>query len=147
MNQPDRYWSKFCQAIERPDLEHDPKFTSFESRIKNHVELMHILDEVMLTRTLDEWKTRLSGIPFDSLQNLTEVTSDPQARANEFFVPFDHPRYGRMEVINNPIKFSQTQATIRMPAPEFGQHTEEVLLEYGYTWEDIARFKEQKIIS
>lgn len=147
MNQPDRYWSKFCQAIERPDLEHDPRFASFEPRIKNHIELIHILDEVMLTRTLNEWKTRLSGIPFDPLQNLTEVTGDPQARANDFFIPFDHPKYGRMEVINNPIKLSQTQVTIRMPAPEFGQHTEEVLLEYGYTWEDIARFKEQGTIA
>ena len=63
------------------------------------------------------------------------------------FVAFDHPTYGRIEVIANPINLSKTPATIRMPAPEFSQHTEEVLLEYGYTWEDIEQFKQQGIIA
>lgn len=145
--QPDPYWSRFCQAIERADLEHDPRFASFEPRTENHVELLHILDEVFLTRTLDEWKARLEGVPFAVEQNLLEVINDPQARANDFFVPFDHPTYGRMEVVANPVKLSETPATIRMPAPEFGQHTEEVLLEHGYTWDDIAQLKEQGIIA
>jgi crotonobetainyl-CoA:carnitine CoA-transferase CaiB-like acyl-CoA transferase len=52
-----------------------------------------------------------------------------------------------MDVISSPVKLSETPATIRMPAPEVGQHTEEVLLDYGYTWEDIARFKEQGLIA
>jgi len=145
--QPDRYWSRFCQAIERPDLEHDPRFESFEPRIENHAALHHILEEVFLTKTLDEWKSRLRGIPFAPFQNFLEVINDPQARANDFFVSFDHPTYGRIEVVANPIKLSKTPATIRMPAPEFGQHTEEVLLEYGYTWEDIAQFKAQGVIA
>lgn len=145
--QPDRYWSMFCQAIAREDLEHDPKFESFEPRRENATALIHILDEVFLTRTLDEWKPRLSGIPFAPVQNLLEVINDPQARANDFFVSFDHPTYGRIEVIANPVKLSKTPATVRMPAPELGQHTEEVLLEYGYTWENIAQLKEEGVIA
>ena len=47
----------------------------------------------------------------------------------------------------NPIKLSKSPESVRMPAPEFGQHTEEILLEYGYTWQDIARFKEQGVIA
>jgi len=86
-------------------------------------------------------------LPWSPQQNLPEVISDPQARANDFFVPFDHPTHGRIEVIANPITLSKTPATIRMPAPEFGQHTEEVLLEYGYTWEDIEQFKQQGVIA
>jgi crotonobetainyl-CoA:carnitine CoA-transferase CaiB-like acyl-CoA transferase len=50
-------------------------------------------------------------------------------------------------VVANPIRLSKTPATIRMPAPEFGQHTEEILLEYGYTWEDISHLREQGIIA
>lgn len=145
--QPDRYWSRFCQAIGREDLEHDPRFESFEPRIENHAALMYILEEVFRTKTLDEWKQRLEGMPFAPAQNLVEVINDPQARANDCFVAYDHPTYGRMEVVANPVKLSETPATIRMPAPEFAQHTEEVLLEYGYTWEDIAQFKEQGIIA
>jgi crotonobetainyl-CoA:carnitine CoA-transferase CaiB-like acyl-CoA transferase len=145
--QPGLYWSRFCQAIERRDLEHDPRFESFEPRIQNHAALLHILDEVFLTKTLEEWKPRLTGagLPWSPVQKLTEVINDPQARANNFFVPLDHPNYGRMEVVANPVKLSKTQATIKA-APEFGQHNEEVLLEYGYTWEDIARLKQQGVI-
>lgn len=147
--QPDRYWSRLCQAIGREDLEHDPRFESFEPRIENHVALFHVLEEVFLTKTIDEWKSRLAeaGIPFAPAQNLLEIIQDPQARANDFFVAYDHPTYGRIEEVANPVKLSETPASIRMPAPEFSQHTEEVLLEYGYTWEDIARFKEQGIIA
>ena len=145
--QPDRYWSRFCQAIERPDLEYDPRFESFEPRIENHVALYHILEEVFLTKTLDEWKSRLRGIPFAPFQNFVEVINDPQARANDFFVPFDHPTYGRIEVVASPIKLSKTPATIRLPAPEFSQHTEEILLELGYNWGEISRLKDKNVIA
>ena len=147
--QTDRYWSKMCQALGRPDLEHDPRFESHEPRIENHLALYQIMNEAFQSRTLEDWKQRLSeaGIPYAPQQNLSEVINDPQARANDYFVPFDHPTYGRIEVMANPVKLSETPASIRMPAPEFSQHTEEVLLELGYTWEDIARFKQQGIIA
>jgi len=146
---PERYWSMFCRAIEREDLEHDPRFEPLEPMIENRAALMHILDEIFLSKTLDEWKPRLNeeGLPWSPVQNLPEVVNDPQARANDFFVSYDHPTYGRIEVVANPINLSKTPATVRTPAPEFGQHTEEVLLEYGYTWEDIAQLKENKVIA
>lgn len=144
--QPDRYWSALCRAIEREDLEHDPRFDSFQPRLENHTALFSILEEVFLTKTLDEWKTCLAGIPFAPVQNLSEIIADPQARANDFFLPFDHPTYGRIEVVANPIHLSKTPPTVRTPAPEFSQHTEEVLLDYGYAWKDIERFKQQHII-
>ena len=144
--QPDRYWSRLCQAIERPDLQDDPRFNSFQARAENREALYPILDEVFLSKTLEEWKSRLAGIPFAVAQNLVEVINDPEARANDYFVPIDHPTHGRIEVVANPINLSETPATLRMPAPEFGQHTEEVLLELGYTWEDIAQLREEEVI-
>ncbi|MDD5039203.1 MAG: CoA transferase [Dehalococcoidales bacterium] len=149
ISQPDIYWSRFCQAIERQDLEHDPRFDSFDLIIDNHIALFHILEEVFASKSLDEWKPRLDkeGLPWSPLQTLPEVINDPQARANDFFIAFEHPTYGRIEVVANPVKLSKTPETIRLPAPEFGQHTEEVLLEYGYTWDDISRFKELGVIA
>ncbi|MFC2006492.1 CaiB/BaiF CoA transferase family protein, partial [Chloroflexota bacterium] len=149
VNQPDLYWSRVCQAIEREELEHDPRFASFEPRLENHVALFNILEEVFLSKTLDEWKVRLNeaGIPWAPVQNLPEVTADPQARANDFFLPLDHPTYGRIEVVANPINISKSPATIRMPAPEHNQHTEEILLEYGYTRKDIVEFKGKGVIA
>ncbi len=149
VTQPDLYWSRICRAIGREDLEHDPRFASDAPRRANHAALFSILDEVFRSKTLDEWRVILGreGLPWAPMQNLPEVISDPQARANDFFVPFEHPVYGRIEEVANPINLSKTPATIRMPAPEFSQHTEEILLELGYTWEDIERFKQQGVIA
>jgi crotonobetainyl-CoA:carnitine CoA-transferase CaiB-like acyl-CoA transferase len=110
--------------------------------------LLRILDEVFASKTLDEWKPRLNEarIPWSPVQTLQELVHDPQARANEFFVPLDHPTYGRVEVVANPIKLSKTPATVKT-APEFGQHTEEILLEHGYTWDDIEGLKLEKVIA
>ncbi len=82
-----------------------------------------------------------------ALREEVEALLETQAKANDFFIKYDHPTYGPMELIANPVKLSKCPETIRMPAPEFGQHTEEVLLEYGYTWEDIGKFKQQRIIA
>ncbi len=102
-----------------------------------------------LSSLLEEWRVRLNEkrLLWGPVQSLPEVIADCQARANDFFVPFDYPTYGRIELVANPIKLSKTPATIRMPAPQLGQHTEEILLEHGYTWEDIERFKEQGAIA
>ncbi len=134
--------------IGRADPEHDSRFEKHESRIENHLALYHIMKESFESKTLNEWKPRLSeaGIPYAPQQTISEVINDPQARANDYFVPFEHPGYGRIEVVANPIKLSKTPATIRMLAPEHGQHTEETLLELGYTWEDIDQFKKQGVI-
>jgi len=149
INQPDRYWVNFCQGIGREDLQQDPRFQSFALRTENHAELFHIVEEAFLSKSLDDWRTRLTeaGLPWAPIQSLPEVISDPQARANEFFTSYEHPTYGQIEIVANPVKLSKTPAVVRKPAPEFGQHTEEVLLEYGYTWEDITQFKEQGAIA
>ncbi len=145
--QPDRYWGMFCRALGLDELENDPRFNTIEGREENNAILYPMLDEAFASKTLDEWKPLLEGIPYAVHQNLHEVINDPQARANDFFVAYDHPTHGRLEVLANPVMLSETPATIRMPAPEVGQHTEEVLLEYGYTWEDIAQFKDKGIIA
>jgi len=145
--QPDRYWGPVCRAIGREDLVDDPRYDTFEGRAEHCGELQQILAEAIMSKTLDEWKVLLTGVPFAAYQNLREAINDPQARANGFFVGVDHPTYGHVDVIANPVKLGRSPATYRSPAPEFGQHTEETLLEYGYTWEDIARFKREGIIT
>jgi len=147
--QPDMYWARFCQALERKDIETDPRFADFDHRVDNHVALFHAVEEAILSRTLTEWTPRFdeAGLPWGAVQTLPEVISDSQARANDFFLSFEHPTHGTIEVVAGPAQLSKSPETVRLPAPEFGQHTEEILLEYGYTWENIAQFKEQHIIA
>ncbi|MFC1940455.1 CaiB/BaiF CoA transferase family protein [Chloroflexota bacterium] len=145
----DLYWSQFCQAIDRNELENDPRFDSFKPRLDNHFALFSILEDVFQSKTLSEWRDRLNknGIAWAPVQSFPDVTADHQARANDFFIPYDHPTYGRIELIANPVKLSDVPECIRTPAPEFNQHTEGILLELGYSWGDIEQFKEQGVIA
>ena len=145
--QPDRYWVKFCNAVGRPDLAENPKYQTIEGRAEDAPELRQIFTEIFMTKTYEEWHPLLEGIPYAPNQSLKEVINDPQARASGCFVAYDHPTQGRIEQVANPVMMSKTPANVRMAAPEFGQHTEEVLLEYGFSWEDIARFKDEGAIA
>ena len=144
----DVFWPTFCQIIDREDLKNDPRYTSFEVKEADQLALFKILEEIFLTRTLEEWKQRFkAGVyPWAPLQNLPEVINDPQARINNFFVPLDHPTHGRIEVMTGPVNLSKTPEVMRMPAPESGQHTDEILRELGYTGADIGRYRQEGII-
>ncbi|MEE9435159.1 MAG: CoA transferase [Candidatus Adiutricales bacterium] len=144
--QAERYWAKFCKILELEDLEHDPRFATIESRAENCKELYYIFKEAFLSKTLAEWMPLISDLPAAPMQNLVDVISDPQAVANDFFLSYDHPSYGPMKIMASPVNLSETPATIRLPAPEFSQHTEEVLMESGYSWEEIEQFKEDEVI-
>jgi crotonobetainyl-CoA:carnitine CoA-transferase CaiB-like acyl-CoA transferase len=147
--QPDLYWSRLCRALEREELEHDPRFATFEARLDHHDALFAILVAVFKTKNFVAWKTRLTeaGLPWGPVQNLTELVTEAQTRANDMFLPMQHPDHGRIEVVNNPIRLGKTPlAPLRASAP-LGQHTEEVLLAHGYTRDDIARFRDEGVIA
>jgi crotonobetainyl-CoA:carnitine CoA-transferase CaiB-like acyl-CoA transferase len=146
---PDPYWAAFCRVIEREELEKDPRFDSIESRRKNQTVLFEILEDVFHKKTLGEWKERFDKVDmlWSPIQSPKEVIEDPQVIENEIIVPFEHPEFGPIKVVANPVKLSQTPATLRRSAPEFGEHTEEVLLALGYSWEDISQFQESGIIA
>ena len=148
MIQPDVHWPHFCQAIERPELENDPRFNIMENREQNCKELIRILDEIFSSKNMEEWGKRFkqNDCIYGPVQSPLEVTTDPQAIANGFFAEINHPAAGVMKIVTTPVHFQQNPASIRAPAPAIGQHTEEILLDLGYGLDDISRFKKQGVI-
>ncbi len=146
--QPDRYWPNVCRALGIEELEHNPKFNSLEPRGANAAELVRIMDEKIARKTMAEWIEifKREGVIHTPVQTATEVTNDPQALANNYFVWFDHPVFGKTKMTGWAWDFSDTPCSVRREAPEFGQHTEEILLEMGYTWDDITQLKDEDII-
>ncbi|MBN1566683.1 MAG: CoA transferase [Acidobacteria bacterium] len=147
--QPDRYWPIFCKAMELGDLEHDTRFSTLEARGKNKSELIRVLDQKFATKTRDEWleQLRKGGCICTPVQSLTEVTRDPQALANRYMIDADHPEWGRTREVGFPWDFKSTPAEWRKPAPKLGEHTDEILLEAGYSREDIARLRSSGAIA
>jgi len=146
---PDKFWPIVCRSMGLEELEKDPRFDSMDNRTKNSQQLTAILDETFATRTRDEWAKifKENGVIYAPVNNIKELTEDPQVLANDYLTEFDHPVFGRMKTIGFPITFEKTPMSIRREAPEFGQHTEEILTEIlGYTWDDIAQLKEEEVI-
>jgi crotonobetainyl-CoA:carnitine CoA-transferase CaiB-like acyl-CoA transferase len=155
--QADRFWPEFCRALGLDDLIDDPKFATAMGldgkggRRENAFELIDILDRTLATKTRDEWVARFEElkVPFaySPVQDYYEVFEDPQVLANDYIVEFDHPTGGRVKVMGYPWRFSETPAQIAREAPEFGQHTEEVLTEaLGLSWEEIAALRERGVV-
>ncbi len=138
------YWPRACRALGRPDLLDNPRYQTIEQVLEHSRELVVLFDEIIATKTLEEWGRILDehGVIWAPVQELSEVIEDPQARANDYFTTVQHPIVGEYETIDTPVRFRSGNVRARGPAPEIGQHTEEVLLENGYSWEKIASLRE-----
>jgi crotonobetainyl-CoA:carnitine CoA-transferase CaiB-like acyl-CoA transferase len=146
--QPDRYWPNVCKAMGLAELEHDPRFSTIEARHDNGKELVAILDEKFATKNRDEWVEifKREDVIHTPVQSASEVFQDPQALANDYIVSVDHPVWGKIKMLGFHWNFHDTPASVHREAPELGQHTEEIILEQGYTWEDITGLKDEEII-
>jgi formyl-CoA transferase len=144
----DAYWPGFCRAIDHPGLEEDSRFASMAMRTENREELIALLDDIFAQRTLDEWTQRLDaeGCIWAPAQTLNEVINHPHTQARRAFTEIEHPTHGRIQLVDTPVKFSRSRVRARSPAPELGQHTEEVLLEAGYTWDDIGSLRADGVL-
>lgn len=150
MLQPDRYWADFVRVLGRPELATDPRFADLRARAAHAAEAVAILDEIFATQPRAFWveKLRAGGdFIFTVVNTVDDLPNDPQVQANHYITDFDHPLYGKTQVVGLPVHLSETPGAIRSAAPEFGQHTEQILTELlGYSWEEIARLKEREVI-
>lgn len=143
-SQRDREWPGFCTAVGRADLRDDQRFATPEARNRNCLELVAVLEDLFSTDTLAGWGERLdrSGVVWAPVQGLQEALADPQTIENAYLAELDQPGYGPIQTLRPPFSFSRSEAGPFAPTPEVGQHTEEVLLEAGYTWDDISQLRE-----
>ncbi|MFA4837750.1 MAG: CoA transferase [Dehalococcoidia bacterium] len=147
--QSQRFWPDFCKVLDIKQLEKDPRFDSIDARGDNAEKLISILDKVFATLPRDEWLRKLEDvdIPCGSVNDYADVVADPQMAANGYIVDFDHPAAGPIKMVGIPIELSRTPGEIRMAAPEFGQHTEKVLIDWGgFSWEEIEQLRDKEVI-
>lgn len=148
--QSDPHWPVVLAALDNPpELAGDDRFSSHLSRCENSHACVDILDRIFAARTREAWLERLTtqgDLPVAPVNTTDEAAVDPQAIANNYVTTFEHPGYGLLQIPGFPVALSETPASIRCKAPEFGEHTEEILLNMGLDWEDLADLREKSVI-
>ena len=147
--QPDKYWPAFCRALGLEDLINDPRFSTLKAREENCAELIVLLDDRFARKTRDEWLVLFAAadLIYSPIKDYWEVVNDPQVLENDFLTRFNHPSLGEIQEIGIPVELSKTPGSIREPAPQLGQHTEEVLVDMlGYSWEEIETLRDEGVI-
>jgi len=144
----EKYWELFCDITGQSALLSDSRFTDLQSRREHVEELVKIFDRVLATRTRDEWIDifQKNGLMFTPVQHLGEVLNDPQALANNYVVEFEHPSHGRVKLPGYPARFSEAEVGTRAAAPTLGEHSREILLDLGYTEEELSVLRAQDVI-
>jgi len=145
--QPDQF-RRFCQAIGLPDMGADPRFFDPVHRAAFRVEAYPIIDGALATRPLTEWVDILDAadVPCAPILARSAVFDQPQIRANEMITTIEHPWAGSVSMVDVPVHLSSSPGSIRTPAPELGQHTQEVLTSFGYSAEVIEKLREAAVI-
>ncbi|MBI4296395.1 MAG: CoA transferase [Chloroflexi bacterium] len=145
----DRYWPAFCRALGLGHLEKDPRYMDLSHREEHREELIRLFDQAFAKYPREYWLKafREADLIAAPINTVAEMVRDPQVLENGYLEEFDHPVLGKVQVASTPFKLSEAPARMRSPAPELGQHTEEVLIDLcHYTWDDITRLKDEGVI-
>ncbi len=146
--QSDRWWAPFCRAVGRSDLIGEQRYASAASRANHGAELVQLFSAEFAKQATAAWQPRLDAesIPWGKIQSVLDATTDPQAHANNYFQRVEHLDAGTLELVTSPVQFGGQPSPITSAAPMLGQHTEEVLLEAGYSWDEIGVLKDKGVI-
>jgi len=125
----DKLWQKFCDLIGLQNIKNEPKFLTNPDRVKNHDELYHIVANVIMKKSVDEWLKIFdeNGIPAGPILSIDKVLNHPQIKARDMVIDILHPKIGKIKLTGIPVKLSETKGEPQSPPPLLGQHTEEVL--------------------
>jgi len=143
----DPMWERLAQALGLSGLLSDPRFCTNDLRRQHRQELNQLINEITSKRTMADWIDYLNqaGIPCGPIYNLAQAFADPQVKHQEMVLEVEQPT-GKVKTLGFPVKMSATPATLRRPAPQLGQHTEEILQGLGYSSEQIQELKAKEVI-
>jgi crotonobetainyl-CoA:carnitine CoA-transferase CaiB-like acyl-CoA transferase len=144
----DRFWQRLAPALGLPELATDPRFAVNVERVKHRRELEAALETAIarqdrepLLKTLED-----AGVPATPVNTVQQVMEDAQTAARSMVERVLHPRLGEIPVVGTPVKFSRMRPGVRRPAPQQGEHSDEILEEHGYSGAEIAALRAKKVV-
>jgi formyl-CoA transferase len=141
-------YRRLCEALGIEALIDDPRFRSSKDRSKNRAVLNAELDRVLASKTSADWVELLNakGVPSGPILNVQQVYENEQIVHLNMAVPVKHPVLGELRLQAPPSTLSRTAASVRTPAPDVGEHTDEILGELGFSVHDVARLRRDKVV-
>jgi len=132
-------WERMVRVLGAPEWLADARFASNTERMKNLPALVELMDAKIRQFKLKDLLAALEaeGVPCGPINSIGEMAADPQTVAREMVVELEHPRAGRTRALGLPVKLSRTPGKVSRPAPVLGQHTREVLAEFGFSASEI----------
>jgi len=139
----DGQFERFCVVAGCPELAVDPRFARNAGRVRHRALLVPLLTPLLKARTRADWLAALEAakVPCGPINDLAEVFADPQVRARGMTLHAPHPLADDLELVASPIRMSATPVRLRRPPPLLGQHTDEVLAEFGVDAVERARLR------
>lgn len=146
----EKFWSSLCDAIQRPDLKTDARFSTNVNRSKNRAliddELQAVFSNFEMADLMKQFeKHNVPGAPIQDLH--TALTKDPQIAHNNTIISLEHPTAGTVEMIAHPVNYHSTPAQYRVAAPRLGEHTFEVLREFSFNPAEIERLEDRGVVA
>ena len=125
----DKFWNSFCKVIDRLDLQNNPKFVMASDRVKNRLELLPIIKEIIKSNKKSYWIELLekAGIPSGMIKNVGEVCDSEQLVSRGMILNMPHPTAGIVKNIDSPLRFDDQNDEVHAAPPILGQHTREIL--------------------
>ncbi len=139
----DQQFARFTRVIGLPQLSEDERFQTNSARVQNRRELIPLISRQMLHKTADEWASLLhdAGIPNGPINDMKSLFEDPQVQARDMLVEMAHPTAELVRLVGSPIKLSRSPVEMKRHPPLYGEHTENILDELGFTREEIRHFR------
>jgi crotonobetainyl-CoA:carnitine CoA-transferase CaiB-like acyl-CoA transferase len=142
------FYKRLAAALDRDDLLSDPRFATNPSRVQHREQVVGVLSEIFKQNTCDHWIALLEAhdIPTCRVNRLEDVLHSEQIAVNGLVVEREDPKRGRVSVLGPPVHLSRTPTTFARLAPAIGEHTEEVLREYGLDEDEIAQLRAARAV-
>jgi len=135
----DKNWIDFFKLAGREEFLDDPDFQTYSNRLNNSKKVYATLNEIVSTRTLNDWVAQLdaANIPAMMVKTKEDLLDDEQLNATGFWHSVDHPTEGKLRFTDPPFRYSKTPSTIRDMPPLLGEQSREILAEAGYSADEI----------